>query len=817
MVAILPLLLYPALGLGMLQMTLIFSEQPRQVVLLGENDLPEPALIKGNRFDPRWFEVPSEADKLEVITEGFVFPTPKEGESAPPVDEAKKEMLEKANGIRGHLELIIQHEADVRKLVNKIIDQTAEIEEKAAAKNKESEESVNEEEIEKLISTDTKILKWRESIHEFQVQIRGERAEVSRLFSRCGFQVLIVIPKGFGKRIREENEKLTNRAAGLANAADYPRPIILKNSADEKSMIAHGRVREAMRRWEQTILAQRLENADLPSTLPRPVNSSQVDIAESEQIAANVWSKLFPALLVIMSLTGAFYPAVDLAAGEKERGTMETLLICPASRGEIVLGKFFTVLLFSIGTALLNLLSMGLTGQHMLAQAGGGAASGMGDFTLPGIGPMLWVLLLAFPLGALFSALSLALAIFAKSSKEGQYYLSPLLLITMGLTVFCLSPAAEITPFYSIMPVMGPALLLKSLLSAGPVVPGLLGYAVPVLVSSLGYSFLALWWAVEQFRREDILFRESEQFNIRLWLRQLWRERGSVPTFGQGVFCFVFIMFMQFITMQLMGDLFKGAQGESQDVVKAQLLIASQVFIIAGPALLMGFFLTTNFRKTFRLHFPPVSYLLFAPLLALLIHPLLIEWSAAMSPFFPQLPDHVAESLRNLMQSDLPLWGRILLVSLTPAICEELAFRGYILSGLSRSGRYGIAIVISSLLFGIIHMVPQQVFNATLLGMVIGLLAIKSNSLLPCLLFHFTNNALAVLHAQTEHWSTIPSSFAFFASPSAGNGLRYESPTLLIAGIGAAILLVWLFQQSIPGNISEEEAEAEGVVAGGDA
>src|SRR5262249_20161688 len=72
----------------------------------------------------------------------------------------------------------------------------------------------------------------------------------------------------------------------------------------------------------------------------------------------------------IMALTGAFYPAVDLCAGEKERGTMETLLISPASRSEIVLGKFLTVMLASVLTALLNLVSMGLTGLRMAGQVG---------------------------------------------------------------------------------------------------------------------------------------------------------------------------------------------------------------------------------------------------------------------------------------------------------------------------------------------------------------------------------------------------------------------------------------------------------------
>ena len=93
------------------------------------------------------------------------------------------------------------------------------------------------------------------------------------------------------------------------------------------------------------------------------------------EVGGSIWGRIFPFLLVIMALTGAFYPAVDLCAGEKERGTMETLLISPASRPEIVLGKFFTVMLASMSTALLNLVSMGLTGLQI---AGKSPRSGRG-------------------------------------------------------------------------------------------------------------------------------------------------------------------------------------------------------------------------------------------------------------------------------------------------------------------------------------------------------------------------------------------------------------------------------------------------------
>ena len=135
----------------------------------------------------------------------------------------------------------------------------------------------------------------------------------------------------------------------------------------------------------------------------------------------------------IMAVTGAFYPAIDLGAGEKERGTMETLLISPASRAEIVVGKFLTVVLFSLSTALLNLVSMGITSKYMLTMAAAGQLSRLGNVAaFPPLSALVWLVVLAVPLAALFGALSLALAMFAKSSKEGQYYLTPLLLVTIG-------------------------------------------------------------------------------------------------------------------------------------------------------------------------------------------------------------------------------------------------------------------------------------------------------------------------------------------------------------------------------------------------
>src|SRR6185295_16838127 len=150
---------------------------------------------------------------------------------------------------------------------------------------------------------------------------------------------------------------------------------------------------------------QNLKESRLPPTAAQPVEFERADVAKATQRNAAMWSKILPFVLLIWALTGAFYPAIDLCAGEKERVTLETLLCSPAERIEIVWGKLLTVMIFSMATAMLNLLSLTITGSLVLSQ-------------LPNLGPppglaIVWLSLALVPMSALFSALCLALAAFA--------------------------------------------------------------------------------------------------------------------------------------------------------------------------------------------------------------------------------------------------------------------------------------------------------------------------------------------------------------------------------------------------------------------
>ena len=398
-------------------------------------------------------------------------------------------------------------------------------------------------------------------------------------------------------------------------------------------------------------------------------------MASLDERGASVWARLFPFLLVMMSLTGAFYPAVDLCAGEKERGTMETLLISPASRGEIVMGKFLTVVLASMMTALLNLLSMGLTAMQLAGQVGGMARGGQEKaeavMAAPSLASAAWMILLLIPLSVFFSAVCVALAVLARSMKEGQYYMTPLYMICLPLIFLTLAPGVELNLFYSLVPITGVSLLLRALILGDYAVAW--RYFLPVLVPTIIYGAVALRWAVEQFQSEDVLFREAERFDLRSWLRHLVRDREPMPTGAQALLCFALMLSSAwFLTLYLSGQ---GLASSWKSIV------AGQAFILIIPVA-MTLLLTSAPRRTLRLYWPRPRYLILAVGLVLALNPLVNELRPIVEELFP-LSKTVQAAFETMLKENAPTLGMaLLLLAVVPAICEEFAFRGFILSGM---------------------------------------------------------------------------------------------------------------------------------------
>jgi sodium transport system permease protein len=514
-----------------------------------------------------------------------------------------------------------------------------------------------------------------------------------------------------------------------------------------------------------------------------------------------MWSKILPILMLLWALTGAFYPAVDLCAGEKERGTLEMLLSSPAARSEIVLGKLLTVMLFSIATAVLNLASIGVTARLALAHLPG--------FGLPPLPAVLVMGVALVPIAALFSALCLALAAFARSSKEGQCYLMPLLMLTMPLVTLPMAPGVELNVGNSLIPVTGIVLLLRSVLE-GDYWPAV-QYSPIVAAVTVAACLMAIRWAIEQFNSEAVLFRESERWDLRLWARRLLHDRRPTPSVAAAVCCGSLILMVGFFVSCSFP-----AQVNIETLVRT--FLVPQLLVIVPPVLLMTFLLTSSPRETLLLK-RPASWLAVpaAALLAAALHPtanLLQVLVQRLYPVSEEMLPQLIEIQKSLRGANF--WGLLLLIAVVPAVCEELAFRGFILSGFRRLGHKRRAILYSALLFGIAHGILQQSLIASLVGMVLGYVAVQSGSILPCMVFHLCHNALAIASSRIApnlfpDWPVLRA----FVTPTESSGCAFTWPTIVVGAMAAYLLLAW-FSRLSGGKLPEESRGQQGVLPSAD-
>lgn len=280
---------------------------------------------------------------------------------------------------------------------------------------------------------------------------------------------------------------------------------VLGRDGEENSKLAVRRVTAVLRKWAEEVKAAKFARANLPADYDRPVDIQDPQSCKSteKKIADELRDglvKALPLLLVMWILTGAIYPAIDMTAGEKERGTMETLLISPAERGEIVWGKFLAVTALGFGTAVWNVLLMA-------------AAVTVGQAFFPhqflSIGGLAAGVVAALPLAMLFAACCLSLGVFARSTKEGNYYMVPMFFVVLPLAYWSMAPGIELDARMSWVPVTNACLLQQRLMAVRP--DPFPWVHVPAVVISLGVCIaVALSAAVRQFNREAVLFREAE-------------------------------------------------------------------------------------------------------------------------------------------------------------------------------------------------------------------------------------------------------------------------------------------------------------------
>lgn len=287
-------------------------------------------------------------------------------------------------------------------------------------------------------------------------------------------------------------------------------PVVLFHYEGElKSGFAMNELDRFFRELRERTVSERLAERSLPATLIKPFEVKRENVAPPEKVGGNMFGGIVPYLIIILCFTGAMYPGMDLTAGEKERGTMETLLCSPVGRVDLVLGKFLMVLTGSLGAMAMSIVSLGITGivvGQIIAGGGGPASNGAtGGGVLPMIDPvgLLGVIALVFPVAVLFSAVIFTVSLFAKSYKEAQSYVSPLLIVVLMPAMVGILPGIELNARLALIPILNLSLVCKEMLSG----VWNWGYIALIFGSSCVYASAALLLSVKMFNREEVIFR----------------------------------------------------------------------------------------------------------------------------------------------------------------------------------------------------------------------------------------------------------------------------------------------------------------------
>jgi sodium transport system permease protein len=306
--------------------------------------------------------------------------------------------------------------------------------------------------------------------------------------SNKDIRAAVEIPKGFQAALAEGRGQTVN---------------IYFYQGELKSSFGADHLQKAVEEYRDSVIKDRLAAKNLPASVLTPFAIKQENVAPPEKVGGASVGGFIGYAVILLCLTGAMYPAIDLTAGEKERGTIETILSSPISRLDLVIGKFLLVFSASLASAILSVTSMGLSfaslGHSHLMQSSGEQSLNLNL----GFTSVVAVFCMALPLAVLFSAVLMTIALFAKTYKEAQSYLTPLTFLVVIPAVASVMPGVELTPKLALIPVLNTSLVCKEIIT------GTYHWNSIILIfaSTCLYALAAIFLAVKMFQREDVLFR----------------------------------------------------------------------------------------------------------------------------------------------------------------------------------------------------------------------------------------------------------------------------------------------------------------------
>ncbi len=546
-------------------------------------------------------------------------------------------------------------------------------------------------------------------------------------------------------RARELAERPGEDSAALAELAELPEVPVLRLHYRTDSDVSRAAFERLQERLEQVRRQQRdsvYRAYGLAIDLSELGGLEARNVATGERETGALLGVLLTPLLLFLMLSGGSIVAVDAISGEKERGTLETLLTTAARRSEIVAAKQLAVVTVGIVVTVVNLANLFVYIVLDLIELPQELAVSIGPLSL------LVLLALYLPLTVLVSSGLLLISGWAKSYKEYQLYFLPLFAVVFLPSLAVLLPGMELGSAIALVPVAGVAVAVRE-----------------VMLGELDWPFLALaalstggaaWGAARLTERALSTERlisgtELDQADL----------AGGPALFPRRVLRWFGLLWVVLLVSSAWA-------GESLGLVRQVLFNVVGLFF--GGSLLMVRAYRLELRAAFALRPAPAAawpaVLIGAPA-ALVIGVGLAE---AFQRFVP-VPEEVLRSFGQFLGAgELPLWQIVLILAVIPGVFEELAFRGVLMHGLApRLRPVPLALAVGAI-FGIFHVSLWRIVPTAYLGVVLAAVVLLTGSIYPAMLWHALNNLIAIVPVELG-WVSEDYDLPMWSYPAASAGL----------------------------------------------
>ena len=571
-----------------------------------------------------------------------------------------------------------------------------------------------------IIGISTVVMKIEQK-QEAESSIIGVSADDSGLYATVsafdGIDV-VTVPAG------EEVSAINDGIADAIISKDGENYVVTYNSSVSRSERAYSGLEKKLSELKTETTEKLLEQNGLDKgTILNPFEIRQNDTASEEQTVGSILGSVIPILLIIGVFLGSMIPTLDVTAGEKERGTQETLMTFPISGSELLSGKILTVGFFGVLSSLLYMVTVGILGVYLSSMLGTlGVEFSLNLSTF--IGPLFLTAVAVAAFAVFIGTVMICICMFAESTKEAESLLSVVLVVIMFVSYIGFLDIS-LTKTLSIVPVLNVVLLIKSVFALNYDFTAI----ILVVLSNIAYASAAILVAGKMYTSERLLFKEHEGTLIN---RNTIRAKGSLPAVGDGILVLAVGMMLNLY----LGSLFQLKFG-LPGVGISQLIFA----VVAISAVWFG---KTDYHAVFSLKKLKIGTVL--PIIILAMGSFIL-FNTVCNPIAELFEDSSNEymDIMSQLEEGQSFWSMLFFAALAPAVCEEILFRGYFLSSLRKSVKPVVAIAVSALSFGIYHLNLYQGCYAFLLGLVLAYAVYKTGSIFSSMLIHFICNGIAMV------------------------------------------------------------------------